>query len=45
MGHVSQAEWWEKHPSGCSFSLLWLNEFGKGKGFGKENWHLLAFYL
>jgi len=28
-GHVFQAEWWEKHPSGCSFGLLWLNKIGK----------------
>jgi len=27
----------KKHPSGCSFRLLWLKENGKGKinGFGK----------
>ena len=37
MGHVFQDEWWEKHPSVCSFQLLWLKEIGKGnnKGFGK----------
>jgi len=35
MGHVFQAEWWEKHSSGCSFRLLWLKKIGKG--FGKEN--------
>jgi len=29
MGHVFQVEWWEKHPSGCSFSLLWLRKFAK----------------
>jgi len=47
MGHVFQVEWWEKHPSGYSFRLLWLKEFGKGngKGFGKAKWHLLEFYL
>ena len=38
MGHVFQAECWEKHPNGCSFDLLWLREIGKGicKGFEKE---------
>ena len=37
MGHIFQVEWWEKHPSRCSFQLLWLKEIGKGnvKGFGK----------
>jgi len=37
MGHVFQAKWWEKHPSGCSFGLLWLREIfkGNGKGFGE----------
>ena len=29
MGHVFQAEWWEKHPSGCSFNLLWLRKLAK----------------
>ena len=24
MGYVIQAEWWEKHPSGYLFRLLWL---------------------
>jgi len=39
MGHLFRVEWPEKHPSGCSFWLLWLNEIGKcsGKGFGKAN--------
>ena len=37
MGYVFQTERWKKHPSGCSFVLLWLKEIGKGngKGFGK----------
>ena len=37
MGHIFQAEWWEKHLSGCSFGLLRLKEIGKGnvKGIGK----------
>ena len=44
-GHLFQAEWWKKHPSGCSFRLLWLMEIGKGngKGFGKAKrnfWHI-----
>jgi len=29
MGHISQAEWWEKHPSGCSFWLLWVRKLEK----------------
>ena len=29
MGHIFQVEWWEKHPSGCSFSLLWLRKLAK----------------
>ena len=42
MGHIFESEWWEKHPSGCSFWLLWLKEIGKG--FGKAwgiNWHFI----
>ena len=34
MGHVFQVEFWEKHPSGFSFGLLWLREIDKG--FEKE---------
>ena len=40
MGHLFQVEWWEKHPSGCSFQLLWLKE--NGKGFGKKKITFLA---
>ena len=40
MGHIFQAKWWEKHPSGCSFSLSWLRKSTKAKTFGKEKWHL-----
>jgi len=29
MGHIFQAEWWEKHPSGCWLGLLWLRELAK----------------
>jgi len=29
MGHEFQAKWWEKHPSGCSFGLLWLRKLAK----------------
>lgn len=38
MGHVFQGECWKKHPSGCSFRLLWLKKIGKGngKGFGRQ---------
>ena len=41
MGNTFQVEWWEKHPSGCSFGLLWLKEIGKdkGKGFEKAKRH------
>jgi len=37
MGHIFQDIWWEKHPRGCHFGLLWLEEIdkGNGKGFGK----------
>ena len=37
MGHVFQAECWEKHPSGGSLWFIMANEIGKG--FGKEKWH------
>ena len=41
MGHVFEAELWEKHPSGCSFKLLWLHnlakEFENERGI---NWNL-----
>ena len=29
MGHVFQAEWWERHPKGCSFGCLWLKKLAK----------------
>ena len=29
MGHVFQAKWWAKNPSGCSFRLIWLRKFEK----------------
>jgi len=29
MGHVFQVEWQGKHPSGCSFNLLWLRKLAK----------------
>jgi len=31
MGHVFQAEWWAKYPSGCSFRFIMAMEIGKGK--------------
>ena len=31
MGHLFQANCWEKHPSGCSFGLLWLRKLEKEK--------------
>lgn len=37
MGHLFQAEWWEKEPSGMSLWFTIAKEIGKGngKGFGK----------
>ena len=29
MGHIFQVEWLEKHPSWCSFGLLWLRKLAK----------------
>jgi len=29
MGHLFQVECWAKHPSGCSFGLLWLRKLAK----------------
>ena len=29
MRHIFQAEWWEQHPSGCSFGYLWLRKLAK----------------
>ena len=29
MGHVFQDEWWEGHPSGCSFGCSWLRKLEK----------------
>ena len=29
MGRVFEVEWWEKHPSGFSFGLLWLRKLEK----------------
>ena len=31
MEHLFQAEYWAKHPSGCSFGLLWLRKLEKEK--------------
>ena len=51
MGHLFQAECWEKHPIGCSFGLIWLRKLskeisiGNGKGFGKEKWNFWRIYL
>ena len=36
MGQVFQAEWWEKHPSGRSLSLLWLRKLEKEKAKALE---------
>ena len=30
MGHVFQAEWWERNPKECSFGCLWLRKLAKG---------------
>jgi len=32
MGHIFQVEWWEKHPSGFHFGLLWLMNLEKEMG-------------
>ena len=42
MGHIFQAEWWEKHLSACSLRFIMAKEIGKGKGkdFGKE-WDII----
>ena len=29
MRHLFQAKCWEKHPSGCSFQLIWLRKLAK----------------
>ena len=29
MGHIFKVEWWEGHPSGCSFDCLWLRKLAK----------------
>ncbi len=29
MGHIFQVEHWARHPSGCSFSLLWIRKLEK----------------
>jgi len=36
MGHIFQAKRWEKHPSGCDFSLLMAKEISKGISNDKE---------
>ena len=36
IGHVFQDEWWEKHPSGCSFRLLWLRKLTKARAKAME---------
>jgi len=28
-GHIFQAEWWARHPRGCSFGFLWLRKLAK----------------
>ena len=39
MGHIFQAEWWGKHPSGCLFRLLWLRKLEKemAKAIKRQN--------
>ena len=36
MGHVLQVEFWEKHPSGCSFQFIMEKEISKDIRKGKE---------
>jgi len=47
MGHLFQAKWWEKHPSGCSFLFIMAKEISKsnGKGFRKERWNFRHIYF
>jgi len=40
MGHVFQAEWWEKHPGGRSFWFIMAKE--NGKSFWKAKMAFLA---
>jgi len=46
MGHIFQAEWWEKHPS-VGVHWFMAKEISKGneKGFGKEKLHFWHIYL
>ena len=37
MGHLFQDEFWGKHPSGCSFVLLWLRKLEKEKSLERKN--------
>ena len=41
MGHVFQAEWWEKHPGGCSFGLIWLRKLEKAMAKALERHDVL----
>jgi len=43
MGHIFQAECWEKHLSGCSFSFIMAKEIGKVINKGKDA--LIDIYL
>ena len=36
MGQLCQAECWEKHPSGCSYGLLWLRKLEKAKALERK---------
>ena len=39
MGHLLQAECWERNPRGCSFGSIWLRklEKEKEKALGRKN--------
>jgi len=45
--HVFQVEWWEKHPSGCSFQLLWLRKLAKAmaKALERKNDILACLFM
>jgi len=47
MGQVFQAEWWEKHPSRCSFQLLWLRKLAKAmaNALERKNGILAHFFM
>ena len=45
MGHVFQAEWWARHPSGCSFGFLWLMKLAKAMAKALERQKIFLAHL